>query len=117
MNSEVAIATIVNINICLFTIAELSAAGDDVIQQSVPIQQSTVHSSEGQSLGLTNGQQSKGQVFFVSPPEQMLSPQNRVWLTVTDLFPLNDGLTLRQQPRKQPIYLGQRPGVLFANGN
>ena len=110
-----AIATIVNINICLFTIAE-PAAGDDIMQQPLPIQQLAVHLSEGQSIGLTDGQQSKGQVSFVSPLEQILSPQNAVWLTMTDLFPLNDGLILRQQPRKQPIHLGQRPGVVFANG-
>ena len=115
MNSTVAITRTVNINICLFTTAE-PVADDDIKQQLAPIQQLGEHSSEGHSAGLTVGQQSKGQSSVVSPLEQILSPQNPVWLTVMDLFPLYDGLILRQQPRKQPIHLGQRPGVVFASG-
>lgn len=112
-NNVVLTARIINIHNCLFATAE---PGADALQQSVCIQQPAVHLSEGHLVGLTDGQQSKGQLFLVSPSEQMLSPQNRVWLTVTDLFPLKDGLILRQQPRKQPNHLGQRPGVTFANG-
>ena len=89
---------------------------DIAMQQLALIQQSRVHSSEGQSSGLMVGQQSDGQLSVVSPSEQILSPQKKVWLTGVDRFPLNDGLTLRQQPRKQPIHLGQRPGTDFAYG-
>ena len=113
MNSAATIAKIVNTNMCLFMTAEPAVDVDIVMQQLVLIQQLRLHASEGQSSGLMVGQQSEGQLSVVSPSEQMLSPQ-KVWLTVTDRFPLNVGLILRQHPRKQPIHLGQRPGTDFA---
>lgn len=75
MNSAVIIAKIVNTNVCLFMTAEPVVDVDIVMQQLVLIQQSLLHSSEGQSSGLMVGQQSEGQLSVVSPSEQTLSPQ------------------------------------------
>ena len=120
VNSAVTIAKTANVSICLLMSAEpaepVYTNVGFVMQQFAPKQQLRAHWSDGQSSGLMIGQQSEGQLSTVSLSEQMLSPQKKVWLTEAARFPLNEGSILRQHPRKQPLYLGQRPGIDFAYG-